>query len=102
FALTIAASVLISAFSALTLSPALSVMILKPRTESRGLLARFFALFNRGFEWTTNKYLSGVKGLIRKSVFALVALSFFFVAVGGLFKILPGGFLPDEDQGVFF
>jgi hydrophobe/amphiphile efflux-1 (HAE1) family protein len=102
FALTIAASVLISAFSALSLSPALSVLILKPRTESKGLLARFFGGFNRGFEWTTNRYLSGVKGLIRKSAFALVALGFFFVVVGGLFKILPSGFLPDEDQGVFF
>ena len=102
FALTIASSVLISAFSALSLSPALSVLILKPRTESKGLLARFFAGFNRVFDWTTNKYLSGVKGMIRKSAFALLALAFFFVAVGGLFKILPAGFLPDEDQGVFF
>jgi multidrug efflux pump len=102
FALTIAASVLISAFSALSLSPALSAMILRPKTESRGPLARFFGVFNRAFDWTTNRYLSGVKGLIRKSVFALAGLLVFFFAVGGLFKTLPAGFLPDEDQGVFF
>jgi hydrophobe/amphiphile efflux-1 (HAE1) family protein len=102
FALTIAASVMISAFSALSLSPALSALLLRPRTESSGLLARFFRGFNIGFDWTTKKYLSGVRGLIRKSAFALAGLLCFFIATGTLFKILPGGFLPDEDQGVFF
>ncbi len=102
FALTIAVSVLLSAFNALSLSPALSTLILRPKGEARGLLARFFARFNRAFDWSTNRYLTGVKVLIRKSALALVALAFFFVAVGGLFRILPAGFLPDEDQGVFF
>ena len=101
FALTIAASVLISAFSALSLSPALSVMILRPKTESTGLLARFFAKFNQAFDWTTNRYLAGVRGLIRKSALALVALLAVCICTGGLFKVLPSGFLPDEDQGVF-
>src|SRR6202035_222472 len=71
FALTIAVSVLISAFSALSLSPALSSLILRPRTESRGPLARFFGGFNRAFNWTTNHYLSGVRTLIRRSILAL-------------------------------
>ncbi len=102
FALTIAASVLLSAFNALSLSPALSALILKPKTESRGLLARFFSSFNRGFAWTTNRYLSGVRFLIRKSILALACLGIFYLLVGGLFKTLPTGFLPDEDQGVFF
>lgn len=102
FALTIAASVMLSAFNALSLSPALSALILKPKSESKGLLARFFGKFNQAFEWTTNKYLAGVKTLIRRSALALVALGVFFLAVGGLFKLLPTGFLPDEDQGVFF
>ncbi len=102
FALTIAASVMISAFSALSLSPALSALILKPKSEAKGWLARFFGKFNQGFDWTTNKYLSGVKVLIRRSTLALVGLGIFFLAAGGLFKILPTGFLPDEDQGVFF
>jgi hydrophobe/amphiphile efflux-1 (HAE1) family protein len=101
FALTIAASVMISAFSALSLSPALSSMILRPKGESTGLLAKFFGKFNQAFDWTTNRYLSGVRGLVRKSVLALIALLAVYVCTGGLFKILPTGFLPDEDQGVF-
>jgi multidrug efflux pump len=104
FALTIAVSVLLSAFSALSLSPALSAMILRPAStaRSRGPLAWFFGWFNRAFQWTTGGYLSGVKLLIRRSAIALVALGAFFLAAGGLFRVLPPGFLPDEDQGVFF
>ena len=102
FALTIAASVLISAFNALSLSPALAAMILKPKSESRGLLGGVFGRFNQGFDWTRKRYLSGVSVLIRRSVFALAGLAVFYVMAGWLFKTLPGGFLPDEDQGVFF
>jgi hydrophobe/amphiphile efflux-1 (HAE1) family protein len=101
FALTIAASVLLSAFNALSLSPALSAMILKPKSASKGPLARLFGKFNQGFNWTTNRYLAGVRGLIRKSAFALVALAAVYFCAGVLFKTLPGGFLPNEDQGVF-
>src|SRR5438445_3301730 len=61
FALTIAASVMISAFSALSLSPALSVLILRPKKSTRGPLGRLFVGFNTAFNWTTNRYLSGVK-----------------------------------------
>jgi hydrophobe/amphiphile efflux-1 (HAE1) family protein len=102
FALTIAASVLISAFSALSLSPALSAMILRPRIRTRGPLGYFFSGFNRAFEWTTRGYLSGVGMLIRRSAIALVALAAIYLGSGWLFKQLPGGFLPNEDQGVFF
>ncbi len=102
FALTIAASVLISAFSALSLSPALSAMLLRPRKDTRGPLGFAFGLFNKGFTWATNGYLAGVTVLIRRSFFALVGLAGFFVLAGMLFKVLPTGFLPDEDQGVFF
>jgi len=101
FALTIAASVLISAFNALSLSPAMSALILRPKSDARGFMARIFSGFNRAFDWATHRYLAGVRVLIRRSVLALLALACFFVAAGGLFKILPGGFLPDEDQGVF-
>jgi hydrophobe/amphiphile efflux-1 (HAE1) family protein len=101
FALTIAASVLLSAFNALSLSPALSAMILKPKGTSKGPLATFFGKFNQAFDWTTNHYLAGVRGLIRKAAFALVALAAVYFCAGALFKILPGGFLPEEDQGVF-
>jgi len=102
FALTIAASVLISAFNALSLSPALSALLLKPSDENRGVLAPFFRWFNRAFNWTRSRYLMGVGGLIRKSGFALVGLACFWVAAGWIFHKMPTGFLPDEDQGAFF
>jgi multidrug efflux pump len=102
FALTIASSVLLSAFSALSLSPALSSLLLKPHGKSRGPVALFFRGFNRGFEWTTNRYLGGVGVLIRRCGFTLAALGLFWAAGAWLFKILPGGFLPDEDQAAFF
>jgi multidrug efflux pump len=102
FALTIAVSVLISAFSALSLSPALSAMLLRPKSDSKGLLGRLFGGFNAAFDWTRNKYLAAVAGLLRRSAFALVALLAFFGVAVLLFKSVPGGFLPDEDQGVFF
>ncbi len=102
FALTIAASVLISAFSALSLSPALSAMLLKPHKKSRGPLIFCFGYFNRAFSWTTDRYLTGVGMMIRRSALALVALAVFWFAGAWLFKILPTGFLPDEDQGAIF
>jgi HAE1 family hydrophobic/amphiphilic exporter-1 len=102
FAVTIAISVILSAFNALTLSPALAGLLLRPKTESRGLLRRFFDWFNRIFERTTHGYvrLSGV--LIRKSVLAMVALLAFGAA--GLFfgSRVPSSFLPDEDQGYVY
>jgi multidrug efflux pump len=102
FALTIAVSVLLSAFSALSLSPALSAMLLRPRKETRGLLERAFGGFNRAFNWSTNRYITGVTVLIRRSALALTGLLVFWLATGGIFKNLPAGFLPDEDQGAFF
>jgi len=102
FALTIAISVIISAFNALSLSPALGALLLRPKTETHGPLARFFAWFNRMFTSGTNFYLRLSGGLIRKSVFAVVALAGF--AVAGIFfaKVLPSSFLPDEDQGYMY
>ena len=102
FALTIAASVLLSAFNALTLSPALSALILKPKRKSVSWFTRGFGVFNRAFAWTTNRYVFGVQTLARRAAFALVALGVCYVAAGSLFRKAPTGFLPDEDQGVFF
>ena len=65
-------------------------------------LGRFFGWFNTAFEWATNRYLSGVSVLIRKSVLALAGLFCFWIAAAYLFHIMPTGFLPDEDQGAFF
>ncbi len=102
FAITIAIAVLISAFNALSLSPALSAMLLKPRKEKQGLAGRFFSWFNQGFKRANEGYvnLSGV--LIRKSVIGagiLVVLAFLAFLIG---QRLPGGFVPEEDQGYFF
>ena len=103
FALTIAVSVILSAVSALTLSPALSSLILRPaRRGGRGPLARFYAAFNRGFGWTTEKYLGRVRFFIRRAAFALVPLLLIYLGIYGIFRVIPTGFLPDEDQGFFF
>ena len=93
---------LLSAFNALTLSPALSALILKPKQHARGALVRAFSGFNRAFARTTIGYVVGVKTLIRRAAFALIALAVCYAAAGTLFKQVPTGFLPDEDQGVFF
>ena len=102
FALTIAISVVLSAFNALTLSPALAALLLRPKKKSRGPLAKFFAWFNRIFGSATELYLRLSGALIRKSVLALVALVAFGLA--GIFfgRLLPSSFLPDEDQGYAF
>jgi hydrophobic/amphiphilic exporter-1 (mainly G- bacteria), HAE1 family len=102
FAVTIAISVLISAFNALTLSPALSALLLRPRKASRGPLARFFGLFNRGFDRTAKGYVRWSHGLIRKPIIG-VAILLAFVAVDGLVgRKLPTSFIPEEDQGFLF
>src|SRR3989441_457053 len=102
FAVTIAVSVLISAFNALTLSPALSALLLKPKHEMRGPLGLFFRGFNRVFERVMGGYLDGSRFLIRKAAFAMLLL-LVEAAVSGLIGIrLPGGFVPEEDQGYVF
>jgi hydrophobic/amphiphilic exporter-1 (mainly G- bacteria), HAE1 family len=99
FAVTIAISVLISAFNALTLSPALSALLLKPRREAKGWLARFFAGFNRGFARATHGYVDLSHRLIRKTAVSLLLLAGFAVLAAGLGRRLPSGFIPEEDQG---
>src|SRR6202046_1272488 len=99
FAVTIAVSVILSAFNALTLSPPLAGLLLRPKQESHGLLRRFFDWFNRIFERTTNGYVRLSGAVIRKSVVALVALLVLGAAGVYLGGKLPSSFLPDEDQG---
>ena len=102
FAVTIAVSMLISAFNALTLSPALSAMLLKPKKKGKGLLQRFYNWFNRVFGAATDKYTTTCHFLIRKSLIAVIILAGFVVLAGMFGKRIPGSFLPDEDQGYFF
>jgi len=102
FAVTIAISVLLSAFNALTLSPALAALLLRPKKPSKGLLRRFFDWFNRVFGRATEGYVSLCGGLIRKSAVAVVMLVVFSVAAGFFGSRVPSSFLPDEDQGYLF
>ena len=102
FAVTIAISVILSAFNALTLSPALSALLLKPRKKSGGLLQKFFDWFNRVFTRGTNTYVSIAGALIRKSAVAFTILVI-CAGLAGFFALkLPSSFLPDEDQGYMF
>ncbi|MCU1337189.1 MAG: acrB [Bryobacterales bacterium] len=102
FAVTIAISVILSAFNALTLSPALAAMLLKPKTESRGLLRKFFDWFNRVFGRATDGYVRWSGVLIRKSGVALVMLVVFGIAAAFFSNKVPSSFLPDEDQGYMY
>jgi HAE1 family hydrophobic/amphiphilic exporter-1 len=103
FALTIAFSVLISAFNALTLSPALGALILRPKTAqpTRGPLGYFFGWFNRGYARAQSGYVRVCGMLARKLMIAVAILVGFTILAGGLGKILSSSFLPDEDQGYF-
>ncbi len=99
FAITIAMSVTISGLVALTLSPALCALVLKPGGE--GQSKGFFTLFNKFFDWTRDRY-TAVAGLVIKR--AALALGVFGVVIAlgvGLFRVIPSSFLPDEDQGYF-
>ena len=102
FAVTIAVSVILSAFNALTLSPALSALLLRPRTRRTGLLNGFFGWFNRVFGRATNQYVRWSGTLIRKSAVAIGLLVVFGAAAGFFAGKVPASFLPDEDQGYLF
>ena len=99
FAVTIAISVILSAFNALTLSPALAALLLRPREESHGLLRRFFDWFNRVFERATDGYVSWSGVLLKKTVVVVVLLLAFSAAAAFFGGRVPSSFLPDEDQG---
>ncbi len=101
FALTIAISVLLSAFSALSLSPALAAMLLKPAKPMGGPLGWFFKKFNGAFEKTTNGYVHGARLLVRKSILTILLVGVVALGAGFFGSKLPAGFIPDEDQGIF-
>jgi HAE1 family hydrophobic/amphiphilic exporter-1 len=102
FAITIAISVLISAFNALTLSPALSALLLRPRKKTRGPLGMFFDWFNRVFGKLTGGYVSFSHVLIRRWVLSLLLLVGISVVAVMMGKSLPTSFIPEEDQGYAF
>ena len=102
FAVTIAISVILSAFNALTLSPALASLLLKPKRETRGPLGKLFGWFNKYWDRSTDSFVRWSGDLIRKAAVVMVLL----VVAGGaawLFsKHLPTSFMPDEDQGYLY
>lgn len=102
FAITVAVSVVFSSINALTLSPALCSMLLRKREPSKGLLGRFFGKFNDGFDNLTNKYVNlttkTTASIKRGMIFLLIVV----VGLVGLGKLVPGGFMPEEDMGYLF
>ncbi|SFW24845.1 multidrug efflux RND transporter permease subunit [Nitrosovibrio sp. Nv17] len=98
FAITIALSVAISGFVALTLSPALCALVLKPgHGRPRGV----WKLFNRSFDWTQTRYVGAVRAILGRSILALGVFAVLIAVILGLFRTIPGSFLPEEDQGYF-
>ncbi len=102
FAVTIAISVVLSAFNALTLSPALAGLLLRPKGKSHGPLSKFFDGFNRMFERGTAIYVQLCGGVLRKGVLDLVVIAAFGIGAGFFGSRLPSSFLPDEDQGYVY
>jgi HAE1 family hydrophobic/amphiphilic exporter-1 len=100
FALTITISILISTFNALSLSPALASLLLKPTDVEASPLRLFYRRFNRGFTRVTDGYVSLTGRFVRRAALSLVAIAFVMLGAGGLGRILPSGFVPIEDQGL--
>jgi HAE1 family hydrophobic/amphiphilic exporter-1 len=102
FAVTIAISVTLSAFNALTLSPALASLLLRPKKETRGPLGKFFGWFNAYWDRSTDGFVRWSGDLIRKAAVVMVLLVVAGVAAWFFSKHLPSSFLPDEDQGYMY
>jgi hydrophobe/amphiphile efflux-1 (HAE1) family protein len=103
FALTVAVSTILSALVALTLTPALCALLLRPHVAGTkaGLLTRLFDRFNAGFEKLTAFYVAGVRQVLKRALLGIVVLGGLSVLGFGLMARLPGEFVPDEDQGYF-
>jgi HAE1 family hydrophobic/amphiphilic exporter-1 len=99
FAITIAISVLLSVVNALTLSPALSALLLKAPTGKKSLLTPLYRVFNKGFGWTTDRYVSFTGILIRKMILSFAFIGVLVYATIDIVGRIPGGFVPEEDQG---
>ncbi|MBX3359757.1 MAG: multidrug efflux RND transporter permease subunit [Phycisphaeraceae bacterium] len=102
FAVTIAISVIISAFNALSLSPALASMLLRPKKESRGPLGAFFRGFNRVFTTSTNGYVTICRVFARKFIITILFLGLAVYSASFFAARTPSSFLPEEDQGYVY
>lgn len=102
FAITIVVSVIFSSINALSLSPALCSVLLKPKTEVKGPLGKFFNAFNKWFDRSTESYSGATKVITGKFKRGLVYVVLFSAAAGFFASKVPSGFMPEEDQGYFF
>ncbi|MBX7041260.1 MAG: multidrug efflux RND transporter permease subunit [Ignavibacteria bacterium] len=101
FAVTIAVSVIFSAINALTLSPALSALLLKPKGEKKSPLEKFYRWFNKHFDRFTNGYVNFTSAFVKKSFRSLLIIGVIIALLVLLFGVVPGGFVPEEDNGYF-
>ncbi len=102
FAITIVVSVLVSSLNALTLSPALCSLLLKEPKPYKGPLGWFFGKFNKGMDRTTDSYMSFTNVVTRKMKRSVIFIVILTIAAGFLGKLVPGGFIPEEDMGYFY
>ena len=102
FAVTVAVSTMFSALVALTLTPALCMMLMKPHEDSHGPLARFFKAFNSGFDLLNVRYGATAAVLARRTLMVMLTMGALIVVIAGLFRSVPTGFVPDEDKGAVF
>ncbi|MCS7072884.1 MAG: efflux RND transporter permease subunit, partial [Bacteroidia bacterium] len=105
FSITMASSIIISGFVALTLTPVLCAMILKKHSakpEKKNLLSRLLDKFNTGFEKLTGKYVGFLRLIVNRRVLTLIVLSCFAFGIWGVSERLPSGFIPNEDQGMIY
>ena len=104
FALTIVFAIALSTFNALTFSPTMAGILLRPAKERRGILGKFFNKFNQVFDWITTKYTQAITFLTKKFVrpFVLAGFTALLVFTYFLYNLVPTGFIPEEDQGYFF
>ena len=104
FSLTLAIAIVISGINALTLTPALCALMLRhaPARKKKNLLQRFYAVFNKGYDATENKYQQLVGRLAGRKLVTMAMLLAFLAATWGIGSVLPGGFIPTEDQGMIY
>ncbi len=102
FSVTIVSAMMLSVFVALVLTPALCATLLRARVRQPAGRRGLFGTFNRGFDWVNRRYIAGVRGMVGRSGWAMLGLLVITVGIGLLFRQLPAGFLPDEDQSFIF
>jgi multidrug efflux pump len=102
FAVTVAVSTGFSALVALTLTPTMCILLMKPHEESNGPVARFFKGFNSGFDWLNDRYGVAAAVLARRTLLVMLTLGIVVLVTAGLFRAVPTGFVPDEDKGAVF